>query len=149
MDGAPRGSASVRGASSSSTVRRTLSARAPEPPFHLPPVREPHGNGPLGPLPPPVQVNGFIAGAWAGLVAETILHPFDTVSTRLKTQATASPRYLGFAHAWRRILAEEGVRGLYGGLGATILFQGPATAKNDPLGLLRALWGPRGPIPPI
>jgi len=87
----------------------------PEPPFHLPPLK--------------AESRSFVAGAWAGLVAESILHPFDTVSTRLKAQAAASPKYTGFAQAVRTIVAEEGVLGgLFAGIGATLLFAGPATA---------------------
>ena len=31
-------------------------------------------------------------------------------------------------HACQTIISEEGMRALYGGIGATLLFQGPATA---------------------
>ena len=91
--------------------------RVPEPPFHLPPIAAP-------------ESRSVVAGAWAGLVAESLLHPFDTVSTRLKAQSARSPRYTqGFASAARTIAVEEGVRkGLFGGIGATMLFAGPATA---------------------
>jgi hypothetical protein len=79
----------------------------------------------------PTVTAGFFAGAWAGLIAETLLHPFDTISTRLKAQVRGphcTPKYQNFVHTFQTIVKEEGVQGLYGGIGATLLFQGPATA---------------------
>ena len=78
--------------------------------------------------PPPISVDACTAGAWAGIISETLLHPFDTVSTRLKAQVFDPPKYSSFTDACRTILREEGTRGFYGGVGATIIFQGPATA---------------------
>jgi hypothetical protein len=97
-----------------SQLRKRNGNRPSDPPFSLPPVSA-----------------GFFAGAWAGLIAETLLHPFDTISTRLKAQVigpNCTPKYHNFTHALRTIVAEEGIGGLYGGIGATLLFQGPATA---------------------
>lgn len=47
-------------------------------------------------------------------------YPLDLVRTRLAAQTTQR-YYTGIGHALRTIVAEEGVRGLYGGLGATLV----------------------------
>jgi hypothetical protein len=51
-------------------------------------------------------LSGAFAGAGAGLVAESALHPFDTISTRLKAQVASPPKYTGFIHAIKTIVAE-------------------------------------------
>ncbi|KAJ8326555.1 hypothetical protein, variant 1 [Batrachochytrium dendrobatidis JEL423] len=50
------------------------------------------------------------------------MHSTDTVKTRLQGQLTArSEKYQGMAQAYRTILKEEGVRGLYGGFTAAVI----------------------------
>ncbi|ORX88869.1 mitochondrial carrier [Basidiobolus meristosporus CBS 931.73] len=68
------------------------------------------------------SIKNTVAGASAGCVASVITCPLDVVKTRLQNQG----KYEGI-HAYRgtlgtlsRIWAEEGVRGLYRGLGPTI-----------------------------
>ena len=71
--------------------------RPADPPFVLPTFPEVNGKS---------AMHGAIAGACAGLVSETALHPFDTVSTRLKAQVVEPPKYTGFLHACKTIVAE-------------------------------------------
>ena len=94
----------------------------------------------------------FISGALAGLVSESVVHPIDTVRTRLQTQgpskaasggatsaaaaavglkesgaaAAGGQHYTGTGHALRTIMRQEGVRGLYGGFGPVCAFTVPA-----------------------
>lgn len=91
----------------------------------------PHGHPQLG----EVSINA-IAGACAGLVSSIATCPLDVVKTRLQAQHNPSapmqfPKftapgeppqlYRGIVHSLRRIRAEEGIRGLYRGLGPVLL----------------------------
>jgi len=69
------------------------------------------------------------AGAGAGMVACAATYPLDLVRTRLATQTT-HVKYTGMRHALRSIHAEEGVLGLYRGLGATLIGVAPSLAIN-------------------
>lgn len=60
------------------------------------------------------------AGAVAGLVACSAAYPLDLVRTRLAAQTT-SQYYVGILPTLQRIAAEEGPRGLYRGLAATLV----------------------------
>ncbi|CAN1173907.1 Mitochondrial substrate carrier family protein B [Linum perenne] len=55
----------------------------------------------------------FLGGGMAGVTAATATYPLDLVRTRLAAQ--------GIGHALKTICKEEGVLGLYKGLGATLL----------------------------
>ena len=67
-----------------------------------------------------------LSGGVAGLVADTVAHPFDTISTRQKLRPPSE--YSSFAHTTREIARREGAfRGLFSGVGATILCALPAT----------------------
>jgi solute carrier family 25 phosphate transporter 23/24/25/41 len=71
----------------------------------------------------------LLAGAGAGMCACAATYPLDLVRTRLAAQTT-STRYLGLRHALATIHAEEGARGLYRGLGATLVGVAPSLAIN-------------------
>lgn len=61
----------------------------------------------------------LIAGGVAGIVADSVLHPVDTVKARM--QATPVARYASMRAAFAAIAASEGVRrGLYAGYGAVL-----------------------------
>lgn len=65
-------------------------------------------------------------GLGAG-VAEAIfaVTPMETVKVKfINDQASQSPKYRGFAHGIRCIVAEQGIRGVYQGVTATIMKQG-------------------------
>uniref|UniRef100_UPI00358F0767 tricarboxylate transport protein B, mitochondrial-like n=1 Tax=Myxine glutinosa TaxID=7769 RepID=UPI00358F0767 len=69
---------------------------------------------------------GFFCGLGAG-VAEAILVvcPMETVKVKfIHDQCSANPKYRGFFHGVREIVREQGLRGTYQGLTATVLKQG-------------------------
>lgn len=64
-----------------------------------------------------------VAGGAAGAVSTAALQPLDVLKTRLQVQDETEPRrvrYAGALRGARRILAEEGARGLYAGAGAAV-----------------------------
>ncbi|CAH8268540.1 unnamed protein product [Arabidopsis lyrata] len=69
----------------------------------------------------------FVSGGLAGLTAASATYPLDLVRTRLSAQRN-SIYYQGVGHAFRTICREEGILGLYKGLGATLLGVGPSLA---------------------
>ncbi|XP_028792742.1 mitochondrial substrate carrier family protein B isoform X2 [Neltuma alba] len=82
----------------------------------------------------------FVGGGLAGISAATATYPLDLVRTRLAAQ-TKVIYYRGIWHALRTISQEEGVLGLYKGLGATLLGVGPNIAISFTVyETLRSLW---------
>ncbi|EXC19375.1 Mitochondrial substrate carrier family protein B [Morus notabilis] len=69
----------------------------------------------------------FVGGGLAGITAASATYPLDLVRTRLAAQ-TNTMYYRGIWHALRTISCEEGIFGLYKGLGATLLGVGPNIA---------------------
>ncbi|RAL51266.1 hypothetical protein DM860_010768 [Cuscuta australis] len=69
----------------------------------------------------------LVGGGLAGITAASITYPLDLVRTRLAAQ-TSVIYYSGIWHALHTIKKEEGARGLYRGLGATLLGVGPNLA---------------------
>ncbi|KXZ53246.1 hypothetical protein GPECTOR_7g1140 [Gonium pectorale] len=74
----------------------------------------------------------WAAGATSGLVACTAAYPLDLLRTRVaaETQCGAAQQYRRLPAALRRIVAEQGVLGLYKGLGATLAQVVPGLAFN-------------------
>ncbi|XP_042463173.1 mitoferrin-like isoform X2 [Zingiber officinale] len=70
----------------------------------------------------------MVAGSVAGLVEHTAMFPVDTLKTRMQTGSPPCQPLLSLRQALRTILAAEGTRGLYRGLGAMSLGAGPAHA---------------------
>ncbi|KAI8331327.1 mitochondrial carrier domain-containing protein [Chlamydoabsidia padenii] len=69
------------------------------------------------------NVKHAIAGAGAGVASSMVVVPLDVVKTRLQNQGKATPGtlvYRGTAGTLSRIWTEEGIRGLYRGLGPTV-----------------------------
>ena len=66
------------------------------------------------------------AGGLAGLIAEVTMHPFDTISHRAKVHPNAN--YGSFAGAFTLILRQEGLRGYFAGIRATLAQSPPSTA---------------------
>jgi len=67
-----------------------------------------------------------LAGAFAGMIADGIVHPIDTVRARLQIQVGAqSP---GTFKTFCNILTKEGWRALYKGFGIVVAFTTPAHA---------------------
>ncbi|KAJ0453249.1 putative mitochondrial carrier protein [Helianthus annuus] len=67
------------------------------------------------------------SGGLAGITAASVTHPLDLVRTRLSAQRNVM-YYRGISHALRTISREEGIFGLYKGLGACLLGVGPNLA---------------------
>jgi len=83
-------------------------------------------------------LGNFMAGATASICSQGITVPLDVVSQRLMVQGArgmggsaeghAAPQYRNGLQAVRMILAAEGVRGLYRGLGPSLATYMPASA---------------------
>jgi solute carrier family 25 protein 34/35 len=71
----------------------------------------------------------FIAGGIAACGAVTATHPFETVKIRLQLQGElqskdiAVKKYRGVLHGVSVIVKNEGVRGLYRGIGSAYIYQ--------------------------
>ncbi|XP_074589383.1 uncharacterized protein LOC141845222 [Curcuma longa] len=70
----------------------------------------------------------MVAGSVAGLVEHTAMFPVDTLKTRMQTGSPPCQPLLSLRQTLRTILAAEGTRGLYRGVGAMSLGAGPAHA---------------------
>ncbi|KAG6763717.1 hypothetical protein POTOM_031154 [Populus tomentosa] len=87
----------------------------------------------------------FVGGGLAGITAASATYPLDLVRTRLAAQ-TNMIYYRGIWHALQTISREEGVFGLYKGLGATLLGVGPSIAISFSVyESLRSFWQSRRP----
>ncbi|KAK1312044.1 Mitochondrial adenine nucleotide transporter ADNT1 [Acorus calamus] len=69
----------------------------------------------------------LIGGGFSGITAAAMTYPLDLVRTRLAAQ-TKEMYYRGISHTLYTIWRDEGIRGLYKGLGATLLGVGPSIA---------------------
>eukprot|EP01101_Sappina_pedata_P013397 TRINITY_DN9661_c0_g1_i1.p1 TRINITY_DN9661_c0_g1~~TRINITY_DN9661_c0_g1_i1.p1 ORF type:complete len:318 (+),score=36.78 TRINITY_DN9661_c0_g1_i1:185-1138(+) len=69
----------------------------------------------------------FVSGMGAGIIVAALTNPIWVIKTRILTQVTvkngktSGNYYNGALHAVKRIIAEEGVAGLYRGLGVSLL----------------------------
>lgn len=75
--------------------------------------------------------HGAWAGGVAGVIADTVIHPFDTISMRLKCQIVKpgeQPKYRGLTGTAQVLLREEGFRSLFNGVSATVLCAVPSSA---------------------
>lgn len=66
-----------------------------------------------------------VFGGVAGLVANSVMYPNDTIRRRLMMPTC---EYSTAREAWRGILAKEGPKGLYRGIGTTLARAAPSTA---------------------
>lgn len=71
----------------------------------------------------------LLAGGGAGITAASSTYPLDLVRTRLAAQRKER-YYKGIKHALQTIHRDEGLKGLYKGMGATLLGVGPNIAIN-------------------
>ncbi|GAA0167877.1 mitochondrial carrier protein [Lithospermum erythrorhizon] len=87
----------------------------------------------------------FVGGGMAGMTSAAATYPLDLVRTRLAAQTNAI-YYRGIWHALQTICRDEGVWGLYKGLGATLLGVGPSIAISFSVyESLRSHWHSRRP----
>lgn len=85
------------------------------------------------------------SGFLAGITAATATYPLDLVRTRLTAQTNVI-YYKGIWHALQTISKDEGIFGLYKGLGATLLSVGPNIAISFSVyETLRSLWQSQRP----
>ncbi|EJT99361.1 mitochondrial carrier [Dacryopinax primogenitus] len=73
-----------------------------------------------------------IAGACAGVSYNTVLYPADSVKSAIQTEEELRPRQSNaprptFVGTFRSIYAAQGVRGLYAGLGITVVRSAPSS----------------------
>jgi hypothetical protein len=78
----------------------------------------------------PAELGGSVlAGAIAGVVAQTFVYPFDVIRRRNQTHSGDKPMYQNTLHALRTIYREEGFRrGLYRGLSLNYIKTAPNAA---------------------
>ncbi|KAK9703871.1 Fe(2+) transporter [Basidiobolus ranarum] len=71
----------------------------------------------------------LIAGALAGITEHTVMHPFDSIKTRMQI-INPNPQavYSGVVQAIARMTTTEGARSLWRGVNSVILGAGPAHA---------------------
>ncbi|XP_055831348.1 uncharacterized protein LOC129900408 isoform X1 [Solanum dulcamara] len=69
----------------------------------------------------------LVGGGLAGITAASVTYPLDLVRTHLSAQMNVI-YYRGIWHALQTISREEGIAGLYKGMGATLLGVGPNLA---------------------
>lgn len=69
---------------------------------------------------------GLVCGLGAGVMeAVVVVCPMETVKVKfIHDQTSANPKYKGFFHGVSQIVKEQGLRGTYQGLTATVLKQG-------------------------
>ncbi|KAJ9465770.1 Succinate/fumarate mitochondrial transporter [Diplonema papillatum] len=67
-------------------------------------------------------------GATAGLVEAVIMHPVDTVKTRVQAERVGGVRFAGVADAVKRTFTEEGFGAFYKGLAPVVLSVVPKVA---------------------
>ncbi|KAI0563605.1 Mitochondrial carrier [Gracilaria domingensis] len=66
-------------------------------------------------------ISDLMAGGLAGICCDAILHPVDTVKSRLHVQRGPPFKYRSMLHGFRLITRQEGIqKGLYAGFGAVI-----------------------------
>ncbi|KAK2837855.1 hypothetical protein Q5P01_015067 [Channa striata] len=72
------------------------------------------------------STKGLLCGLGAGVMeAVLVVCPMETVKVKfIHDQTSVNPKYKGFFHGVREIIREQGVKGTYQGLTATVLKQG-------------------------
>ena len=72
------------------------------------------------------STRGLLCGLGAGVAeAMVVVCPMETINVKfIQDQTSASPKYQGFFHGVREIVREQGLKGTYQGLTATMLKQG-------------------------
>lgn len=68
----------------------------------------------------------FLAGAFAGILSDFVVHPIDTLRARLQAQREA--KYKGATDVFVKTIKGEGVKALYKGFGIVALATTPAHA---------------------
>lgn len=78
------------------------------------------------------SVYNFSLGAMAGAFGATVVYPIDLVKTRMQNQRASTPgQQLLYKNSWdcfKKVIAREGPRGLYSGLGPQLVGVAPEKA---------------------
>ena len=92
----------------------------------------------LAPLPLPFNSSDAVAGITASVLSKSAVFPLDTVRKRLQVQGPTRSRYVGgskfpvyergILNTMSMIVSKEGTRGLYRGLGVSLIKAAPASA---------------------
>ena len=96
----------------------------------------------LAPLPLPFNSSDAVAGVTASVLSKSMVFPLDTVRKRLQVQGPTREKYLrvsgrgakipvyerGILNTMAMIVQKEGTRGLYRGLGVSLIKAAPASA---------------------
>lgn len=69
----------------------------------------------------------FFLGSIAGCIGATVVYPIDLVKTRMQAQRGKS-QYKNSLDCFKKIMAKEGIKGLYSGLGAQLVGVAPEKA---------------------
>lgn len=90
----------------------------------------------------------FVCGGFGGVCTVLVGHPLDTVKVRLQTmpipKAGEKPLYAGTFDCFKKTIANEGVLGLYKGMGAPLASIAPIFAISFfGFGLGKKLFGPK------
>ncbi|KAF5840763.1 mitochondrial carrier protein-domain-containing protein [Dunaliella salina] len=67
------------------------------------------------------EVINAVSGALAGALTATFVCPLDVLKTRLQVQRIGAMKQQGIAGGLAQIVKQDGVRGLYQGLGPTLV----------------------------
>eukprot|EP00111_Clytia_hemisphaerica_P004439 TCONS_00012687-protein len=70
----------------------------------------------------------LMCGAFAGMFAQTVVHPLDVIRRRIQVERASSPQH--FVSALRDLWNTGGYRGIYAGLSASYLKVIPAAASS-------------------
>lgn len=89
----------------------------------------------------------FICGGFGGICTVLVGHPLDTIKVRLQTMAIPKagelPMYMGTWDCMKKTVRNEGVRGLYKGMGAPLVGVAPIFAISFMgFGVGKKIFGP-------
>uniref|UniRef100_A0A7S3GFI2 Mitochondrial carrier protein n=1 Tax=Palpitomonas bilix TaxID=652834 RepID=A0A7S3GFI2_9EUKA len=76
----------------------------------------------------PRPFKDLIAGCFAGIGADFLLHPVDTVRARMQVERVGTKGGSTMTQAARAVLRDSGISGFYRGVKTTVLLTGPAHA---------------------
>ncbi|XP_015608431.1 mitochondrial basic amino acids transporter [Cephus cinctus] len=75
---------------------------------------------------PEALYSHFLAGASAGIAQTPICSPMELAKTRLQLQSSTGTQFVGPLHVLKHIYRTEGFRGIFNGLGITLLREAPS-----------------------
>ena len=73
----------------------------------------------------------FMIGAFGAIISTMVSHPIDVVRTKMTIETSKNRKYNSFFQTTSLILKEEGISGLYRGLGISLIGVTPFQAVNN------------------